>query len=256
MPLRRGCTRQMPGWCLLAFPAAFSAGHFPVTVSMAPCALPCRTQQGFCNAATMRAAVLPLQADKGMRDAQDPSKTWDAYSHGADRDKDSAPSSRGIPSEEELGTEREVKWGQNIPASAGQAKEELKFVSRAAARCVGCWVLGWLRGRGRELESWAGVDEHAVVPGALEECRNEPVRLTWRWRPLSTHAFAAVVRAVPCSCQVESSSPLHTTLARPCRPAKAWPSRRSRRRACCSARPRTQWLAPSACWAWRQTGPR
>lgn len=84
-----------------------------------------------------------LQADKGMRDAQDPSKTWAAYSHGEDRNKDSAPSSQGVPREEDLGTEREVKWGQNLPASAEQAKEELKFVRRCArcAGCCPCWVL-------------------------------------------------------------------------------------------------------------------
>ncbi|KAL4420142.1 hypothetical protein ABPG77_010358 [Micractinium sp. CCAP 211/92] len=75
-------------------------------------------------------------ADKGMRDAQDPSKTWAAYSHGEDRNKDSAPSSQGVPQEEDLGTEREVKWGQNIPASAEQAKEELKFAGKGLAESV------------------------------------------------------------------------------------------------------------------------
>ncbi|KAL4458686.1 hypothetical protein ABPG75_013551 [Micractinium tetrahymenae] len=75
-------------------------------------------------------------ADKGMRDAQDPSKTWPAYSHGEDRAKDSAPSSQGVPREEDTGTEREVKWGQNIPASAEQAKEELKFAGKGLAESV------------------------------------------------------------------------------------------------------------------------
>ena len=42
-----------------------------------------------------------------------------------------------MPGPGDEGVEREVVWGKNIPASAEQAKEEVKYVSgrRAAARC-------------------------------------------------------------------------------------------------------------------------
>lgn len=35
---------------------------------------------------------------------------------------------RHVPSEAEMGSEKEFKWGVNVPASAEQAKEELQYV--------------------------------------------------------------------------------------------------------------------------------
>lgn len=56
-----------------------------------------------------------------MRDSQDPNKTWEAYSN--------EPEGRAVPGPEAEGVERKVVLGENIPASAEQAKEELKYVS-------------------------------------------------------------------------------------------------------------------------------
>ncbi len=73
--------------------------------------------------------LLPLQAaDKSesdpYKDMKDPSKTWQAYS--------AEPQGRQVPGPEDEGVEREVKLGKNMPASAEQAKEELKYVSGIA----------------------------------------------------------------------------------------------------------------------------
>lgn len=38
-----------------------------------------------------------------------------------------------VPGPEAQGSEREIKWGQNIPASGEQAKEELKSVGGGTA---------------------------------------------------------------------------------------------------------------------------
>ncbi len=47
------------------------------------------------------------------------------------------PASLQVPGPKAEGVEREIKWGQNIPASAEQAKEELKYVGANAAVLVG-----------------------------------------------------------------------------------------------------------------------
>ena len=67
-----------------------------------------------------------MQASADSKDPfqniQDPSQTRQAYS--------AEPGGRQVPTNEDEGVEREVKWGKNIPTSAEQAKEEVKYVSR------------------------------------------------------------------------------------------------------------------------------
>ena len=52
---------------------------------------------------------------------------------------DALSASLQVPGPEAEGVEREIKWGQNIPASTEQAKEELKYVG---AHWVAA-VVGW-----------------------------------------------------------------------------------------------------------------
>jgi hypothetical protein len=98
--------------------------------------------------------ILDLQASGDSKDPfkniQDPSQTRQAYS--------AEPGGRQVPSNEDEGVEREVKWGKNIPASAEQAKEEVKYVSDGCCKC--CWVLALLQGCG-----WLG--RHAAALSAV-----------------------------------------------------------------------------------------
>ncbi|KAI7841377.1 hypothetical protein COHA_004995 [Chlorella ohadii] len=87
-------------------------------------------------------ALASRAADKGLSDLQDPSKTRQAYSH--------EPEGREVPGAEAEGVEREIKWGQNIPASAEQAKEELKYVGANAAVLAG-------KGLAESVEQGVGV---------------------------------------------------------------------------------------------------
>ncbi|PRW59608.1 transcriptional regulator [Chlorella sorokiniana] len=74
-------------------------------------------------------ALAGRAAAKGQfEDMQDPSKTRQAYSH--------EPEGREVPGPEAEGMEREIKWGQNIPASPEQAKEELKSAGKGLAESV------------------------------------------------------------------------------------------------------------------------
>ena len=91
----------------------------------------------------------PALATRGLKDWReglgDPAQTAAASRAGP----------RGVPDESDDGVEREVKWGKNVPASAGQWKEELKYVRGAGrvAAGLGQWVQhppGW-EGRAVEL---------------------------------------------------------------------------------------------------------
>ncbi|PSC71063.1 hypothetical protein C2E20_5565 [Micractinium conductrix] len=87
----------------------------------APAAVAARRITG-CSAAAAPAG------EGGMRDSQDPNKTWEAYSN--------EPEGRAVPGPEAEGVERKVVLGENIPASAEQAKEELKYAGKGLAQSV------------------------------------------------------------------------------------------------------------------------
>ena len=113
------------------------------------------------------------------------------------------PTSTQVPGPEAEGVEREVKWGQNIPASAEQAKEELKYVRGPLG--AGRWVLGAAR-PGRFMCGLA-------VPG---------------------RGRLAACCAPVCTCTGRLAPPCARPLGCPCRrPARGWPSRLSRAWACC-----------------------
>ena len=94
---------------------------------------------------------LPLQPSPGnpSQDVKDPSKTRAAYS----------PQDREPPNPADDGVEREVKWGRNIPASAEQAKEELKNVSDR-----------WCLKRTQPCQLTVPAQCNTVLPLAAVEC--------------------------------------------------------------------------------------
>lgn len=103
-----------------------------------------------------------------------------------------------MPGPEAVGSEREIKWGQNIPASGEQAKEELKSVSGGAA-------LGQLK-----AAPWAG--GNAMVCGSSLHLEHGRLALLVDWLTLVDWSLAA---------------------SHPCRRARGWPSLWSRAWECC-----------------------
>lgn len=105
-----------------------------------------------CKAVLQRATscltVAPgLQSDPLHRETQNPKVTGDASLQDTPRD---------VPTGAEIGSEKEVKWGVNIPSSPEQLKEELKYVSDPPPSCQ--WACYSLKA------------VHKPVPGSPDSC--------------------------------------------------------------------------------------